>query len=269
MSDETTTPAEPAEPAQPAPAAEPVRSRRGAALRASAVLVAAALLGSYCYTVVRGKHHDRDAARPAATWTAPTPSATRAFGAKSGGAHYGDLSLLLLPIPDDYDPGPDIKAYGNDAVLTAHQAADLIKTDSSGPTAKGRKELDASVDALHVEGAGLRTYTHHDNDLVVQLSLIQMRNQRAAQAEPRFFAEYARTLGGFRRGPKVPGHAQAVCLLPKLDADDELGMMLCQATEGDLLVKMNATGTAPLDQAAAVDLLRRQLDRIQDPGESV
>jgi hypothetical protein len=35
------------------------------------------------------------------------------------------------------------------------------------------------------------------------------------------------------------------------------------------MVKMSATGTAPLDKAAAVDLLRRQLDRIKDPGESV
>jgi hypothetical protein len=35
------------------------------------------------------------------------------------------------------------------------------------------------------------------------------------------------------------------------------------------MVEMNAEGVAPLEQSAAVDLLRRQLDRIQDPGESV
>lgn len=291
MSDESTTgtpsgPARPVPPIPPVPPAQPVapeqpvaleppvppaasRARRANVLKAVAVVAAAAVLGTYCYTVVRNKQHDRDGARPAATWTAPTPSATKAFGAKSGGSHYGSLSLLLLPVPDDYGPGPDVEAYGNDVVLTAGQASALVKGDAGAKTAKERKQLDAAVDALHIEGAGLRTYAHHSHELIVQTALIQMRNKRAAQAESAYFGTFAKALGGYGKGLKVPGHPQATCVLPKRDTGEKLDSMICLATEGDLMVEMNAEGVAPLEQSAAVDLLRRQLDRIQDPGESV
>jgi hypothetical protein len=45
--------------------------------------------------------------------------------------------------------------------------------------------------------------------------------------------------------------------------------MYCQATEGDLLITFNATGTTPFAKDTAADLLKKQLDRVQDPGEAV
>lgn len=267
---------EPALVPEAAPVGEPapVPSRRKVALGAAGALVAVAACGGIGYAVLHHGSGSGHTARATATtpWTQPAPTVTKAFGARSGGSHYGSLRLLLLPVPDDYGPGPDVEAYGNDVVLDAKRATALVRSeqyDTAKLSAKQRKNVEAYIADLHIEGAGLRTYTNHDSELVVRIEIVQLRNQRVAHAETKLFGEIVHAMGGFRNGPKIAGHPQAVCILPPKDAAEKLDGMLCQATSGDLMVKMRVEGFAPLDKASAADLLRRQLDRIQDPGESV
>jgi hypothetical protein len=274
-------PARSALPAPPVPPAPPVlavaaeettavrRSRRGVAIGVVAVLVAVVAAGGIGYAVLRPDGGAKDA-KPAVTpWSAPTPTATKAFGAKSGGSHYGSLGLLLLPVPGGYDPGPDVDQFGNDVVLDAKQAGTLVRGDVSDLSKKDRKEVDQDIEDLRIEGAGLRTYTRQDSELVVQMEIVQMRNKQAASAETKFFGAFAKALGGFRNGPAVKGYADATCVLPPTEPGEKLDMMMCQATEGDLMVKMTVSGTAPLEKDEAVRLLAKQLDRIKDPGEAV
>jgi hypothetical protein len=254
------------------PASPQARGRRRVALGTAAALVAVAAAGGIGYAVLQhGGSGDAKAAQsPAATpWAQPTPTATKAFGARSGGSHYGSLSLLLLPIPDNYDAGPDVDEFGNDVVLDAHHAQDLVKGDVTSLPAKDRKKVEAGVDALHIEGAGLRTYAQHDDRLVIQMEIVQMKNEDAARSETKFFTAFTRALGVLRKGPKITGHPQATCVLPPKEKGEKLDTMFCQATEGDLMVKMTASGTLPLEQAEAADLLRKQLDRVRDPGQAV
>ncbi|MFI1097748.1 hypothetical protein [Streptomyces sp. NPDC020917] len=248
------------------------RGRRRIALFTAAALVAVAAAGGVGYAVLH--HGGPDGVRAGHTaaatpWPEPTPSATKAFGARSGGSHYGSLSLLLLPVPDGYRLGPDVQAFGNDAVLDAHQAQDLVKGDVTSLPAKERKAVQSGVDGLRIEGAGLRTYTQHDERLVVQMAIVQMRNKDAARSVTTFFTQFTRAMGVFRTGPRIAGHPQATCVLPPKKSGAQLDAMFCQATEGDLMVKMTVNGTLPLDKAAAADLLRRQLDRVRDPGQAV
>ena len=121
---------------------------------------------------------------------------------------------------------------------------------------------------LHIEGAGLRTYRAWD-DVIIDIAIVQMRNKAAAHARTAYFTEMTKALGVFRNGPKVKGHPYATCVLPPIDPGKKLDSMLCQATEGDLMVTVTVAGTVPLNKQEAADLLAKQLDRIQDPGEAV
>ncbi|MFC4030174.1 hypothetical protein ACFO3J_01660 [Streptomyces polygonati] len=247
------------------------RPKRGLALGITGALVAIAAGGGIGYAVLEhdGSRGGAAAAAAARPWIAPTPSATKAFGAKSGGSHFGSLDLLLLPVDQNHKPGPDVAGYGNDAVLDAQQAQALAKGDLSWMSKKDRKKVDAAIDALHIEGEGLRTYRSWNGDLVVQMALVQMKNKEAARAEPEFFREFTKAMGIFRVGPKVQGYPQAVCVLPPAEPGDQLDSMTCEATEGDLKVTMTVHGARPLDKTSAVDLLRQQLSRIKDPGQAV
>ncbi|SEG88733.1 hypothetical protein SAMN05216223_119129 [Actinacidiphila yanglinensis] len=255
-------------PAEPAPPVAP-RSRRGLALGLAAALVAVVAGGGVGYAVLHDKDGGTDAKPAAAPWTSPTPTATKAFGAKSGGSHYGSLRLMLLPIPTGYSPGPDVDQYGNDVTLDAEQARALVLGDEKGMSAKERKTVGAAVDDLHIEGAGMRTYTEAAGELVVQIRIVQMKNKEAARAQTDYFSAFTKAMGVFRTGPKVKGYPKATCVLPPAEPGDKLDTMTCQATEGDLMVTMTVEGTRPLDKTTAAGLLSRQLDRIKDPGEAV
>jgi hypothetical protein len=263
-------PSTPVPPAPPAPVPSVRRRPRWrtavGVTAAVAVVAAGVVLGG---TVLHG-HHGSSAGTSAATpWQAPpTPTPSGRFGAKPGGTHYGSLALLLLPMPAGFSPGPDVKAFGNDVLLGAGQARDLVKADTDGMPARDRLGLDAAIDALRIQGAGIRTYTESGGNLVVTISLIQVENQRAAQAIPEFQAAEART-ERFRSGPRVKGFPRATCLLAPLEAGERVSEMMCQAAEGDLVVKLTASGTVPLERTEVAELMAHQLDRVKNPGEAV
>ncbi|MFJ1587192.1 hypothetical protein ACIOC1_28210 [Streptomyces sp. NPDC088197] len=253
----------------PVPVPAPVRSRRGPALIAVGALVAVAAGGGIGYAVLK-QRDDGTSAKPAVAtpWTPPAPTATEDFGAKSGGSHYGSLSELLLPMPAGYGPGPDVEGFGNDVELNATKAADLVKGDLGGLTKKQRAKTEKALAQLHIEGAGMRTYRSIEN-LIVEIEIVQMKNKSAAHAQTDYFTEFTKALGVFRNGPTIDGHPGATCVLPPTEPGEKLDEMLCQATEGDLMVTVTASGVVPLQKNEAAKLLAQQLDRIKDPGEAV
>ncbi|MCM2427059.1 hypothetical protein [Streptomyces sp. RKAG337] len=248
--------------ATPAP-----RKRRALALGIAAALIAVAAGGGIGYAVLR--HDDTpDAKTSAAPWKAPTPAKTGEFGAKSGGSHYGRLGKLLLPLPDTYQPGPDVGEFGNDVELDGKQAVTMMKSSVSRLSKKNRSAVEKSIDDLHLQGAGMRTYSADGGDYVIEIQIVQVTNKQAAAERNEYFNEFTKALGVFRNGPKIAGHDKARCVLPPTEPGEKLDAMSCQATEGDLMVTMTLTGTVPLHKTEAADLLKQQLDRIQDPGVS-
>jgi hypothetical protein len=210
-------------------------------------------------------------------WKAPLPQKTASYGAESGGSHYGALRKLLLPMPQAYVPGPDVAEFGNDAQLSGKRASDLLKAGYRDLPKKQRLAAGKAVDRLGVEGIGLRTYsiygsvgvgTDGDDALVVEIELLQLKNKQAARGATDFFSALAKEVVDLRKGPKIAGYGNAVCVLPPRDKGVPLDRMDCEATEGDLVISLTATGTTPLPKEDAVALLKQQLDRVKDPGEA-
>ncbi|MCZ2526692.1 hypothetical protein [Streptomyces sp. HB2AG] len=202
-------------------------------------------------------------------WTAPVPEASAEYGAGRGGSHYGPLGKLLLPLPEGYEEGPDIGAWGNDVELTGKEAREMAGRAYEGLPAKERKAALKAVEALKVKGVGARTFQdQYDHDLLVEMQLVQMRKS-GAKSLTAFRTELLEGLGVFRNGPRIKGFDEARCFLPPKEKGEGLDMMICFAYDGDLMVTMTAEGTSPLKKKDAADLLRRQLERIATPGEVV
>ncbi|MDX3235736.1 hypothetical protein PV392_08555 [Streptomyces sp. ME03-5709C] len=233
----------------------------------AAALVAVAAGGGIGFAVLQHQKGDAQQA-PAQSWKAPEPKKTGGYGTQSGGSHYGALGKLLLPAPKDYLPGPDIAEFGNDAELPAGQAEKLMRGDLDRLPKKKRDQVRKAVAQLHIQGMGMRTYAEGQRRFVAETQIIQMKNKRYARADTEFFGAFTKALGVFRNGPKIPGHDKARCVLPPKEPGQKLDSMVCQATEGDLMIRMSVYGVAPLQKTEAADLLKQQLDRVQDPGEA-
>ncbi|MFI8185320.1 hypothetical protein OG539_23690 [Actinacidiphila glaucinigra] len=245
----------------------PRRSRRGLAMGVAAALVAVVAGGGIGFAVLQ---HQKDDGKQASgqTWKAPEPKETGEYGTQSGGSHYGPLGKLLLPMPDGYSLGPDIAEFGNDAELPAERAEELMRGDLDGVPKKQRDLVRKAVARLHIQGMGMRTYGEDQDRFFAETQIVQMKNKRSARADTEFFTAFTKALGVFRNGPKIAGHAGARCVLPPKEPGQKLDSMVCQATEGDLLIRMSVTGTSPLRKTEAADLFKQQLDRVQDPGEA-
>jgi hypothetical protein len=196
VSDETT----PAEPVIPEPAK---KSRKPLALGLAGALVAIAAGGGIGYAVLR---HQSDAdASKAQPWKAPKPTKTGSYGAQSGGSHYGKLGKLLLPVPDDYVPGPDVAEFGNDVELSGKQATALMKDTYRGLSKKERQSAEKSVDRLYIQGIGMRTYSAYgyagdgEEGLSVEIRIVQMKNKKAASSATEFYTAFAKASGLFRK----------------------------------------------------------------------
>ncbi|QKW20865.1 hypothetical protein HUT16_18980 [Kitasatospora sp. NA04385] len=250
--------------------AVPVRPPRGArAAKAVAAVLAAALAGVGIGEVVIRVHYPDGPPAPAAAAAAPAPSASAPapWGAKSNGNHFGSLRDLLLPVPDGYRLGPDYKGLGNDDELGA---ADLERAQEellSEMPEKYRGQLKDALGSLHFTGIGVRSLAQNDNRLTAVLKLTRF-NQQTVSEQNALFGSLVDDSDLFRRGPGVPNHPDARCVLPTLDPGDRLDYLTCYSAEGDLLVQMRVSGVVPLDQNRVVDLFRQQLDRLARPGAS-
>ncbi|WP_433891455.1 hypothetical protein [Streptomyces sp. CA-111067] len=268
--------------AEAAPGAAPAvgrrRSGRGIALGAGAVVLAGALVGGYL--VFRGD--DGGGSSGARAASSPTAAATgRSFGVRADGAHYGDLRQALLPIPSGYEPGADLKQYGNDGVLDVKETEGLLTGDTSALSAALRKKATALATGLHAKGAAFRTYRTEDGTIAVQLEVIQVGDRQAAKEQGDRLRAAAAKNGFLRKGPAVEGHPEAICVRSDSEPDDHpdsavgsdpayagIGLMTCEATEGDLMLNAHVSGPLPFKQQST-ELVAGQLDRIDATGSAV
>lgn len=215
-------------------------------------------------TVVRVADADRSA--PTVVWKKPRPEKDRPQQPHRAGGS-ASLADRLLPVPDGFDPGPDIEEFGNDTVLSGERATAVLKDSTRGLPARQRRQHAEAIDGLRVQGMGVRSY--QSSDSVVEMEVVQLRNARAVRELGRFQDAFMKMPDVFRKGPRIEGHRNAHCYLMPEDGKAKLDRMVCNAYQDDLMVHMDAYGTRPLDTEEAARLLEKQLDHLTSPGEYV
>lgn len=238
----------------------PRRSGRGRwiALGAVGVLVAVATGTGIGEAILDG---EKQPARPAPTAQA---AAAPAFGSNADGSHFGSLADLLLPVPDQEALGADDPAFGNDTVLTPAQYQPLFDETFSDLSGGDRGRLSGLLDLGGLKGAALRTY-QVSSQLDVEIGMFQVAPARVV-AGPAITQELANATGAFSGTAPVTGFPKARCYAPPLtQASDQLDYLDCEAVVGDLLVTVEAYGSAPMDTSAVTGLLQQQLTRLGTP----
>ncbi|WP_329598152.1 hypothetical protein OIE43_23075 [Streptomyces pseudovenezuelae] len=259
------------EPVAAAPAGKPVRRGRVAAVVGSVVLAVAVVAG-VGYTVITVDGADRDAGAP--VWKFPKGGAGKEQAAAPKG-----LSAMLVPYgADGWSRGPDIGEYGYDARLSGAQATALRKKPFSRLPRSQRKAVEKQIDKQRITGMAMRSYlsteelssVYTDKASTVTVELSQLDNKAAARGIAEAGKELLAALGDAgREGPRVEGHKDARCVLMPTDDDEKLDAMFCAARQGNVLVSLIAESAKPMQQTGIAMLLREQLDRIAEPGESV
>jgi len=171
-------------PAENPPPAEAVVKAPGRgrwlALGTAAVLSAVVVGGGVGYGVLqvvdKPKHQ-------AAASHKPAPVKAPTYGALSNGNHFGSLSDLLMPVPNEMKAGPDDAGFGNDAVLTASQYKTFYEKTISYLSTADRKRQEQDFQASFVKGYAVRTYLVSDTtDIEIAL---RQENQGAAKGDSR------------------------------------------------------------------------------------
>ena len=201
-------------------------------------------------------------AKPVAAPVTVTPSRVIS-GVRADGTHYGDLSAFLLPVPDGYRPGPDEGQLGNDAPLRPDQADPAVTLLFGALPASDLSGVQGAVAAGHMSGGAVRTYANEAGTLDVALTVWQLDPASSARSAGDF-ARIVKQSKSFRTGPVVPGHADALCVLPTTRVGDPLDSMTCLATVGDTFAIARAEGVVPLDTRAVTDMFGKQLDVLKN-----
>nr|WP_203615866.1 hypothetical protein [Streptomyces sp. SID13726] len=234
--------------------------------------MAGAVVAGVGFTVVTVNGADRDAGAP--VWKFPEARTDKAKAAPAKG-----LSAMLVPYgADGWSRGPDIGEYGYDAQLSGAQATALRKESLSGLPRTQRKALEKRIDKQRLTGVAMRSYVsteelssvYTDQASTVTIELTQLDNKAAVRGITEFQDEFFDALGDvLREGPRVEGHKDARCYLLPTDSDEKLDSMFCSAHQGNVLVSLTADSAKPMQKTGIAMLLREQLDRIAEPGESV
>ena len=264
---------QPASQPQPQPEAQPQpevqfpplppparRSGRGRwiALGAVGVLVAVATGAGIGEAILSGEK------RPAKAPAAQAAAAVPAFGGNADGSHFGSLSDLLLPVPEQGALGADDPGFGNDTVLGPAQYQPFFNEDFSDLSGADRSRLSGLLDLGGLKGAALRTYAVSEQ-LDVEIGMFQFSPARMV-AGPAIVQELANATGPFAGTGSVTGFPKARCYQPPLtQASDQLDYLDCEAVSGDLLVTVEAYGSAPMDTSSVTALLQQQLTRLGTP----
>ncbi|MFE6068566.1 hypothetical protein [Streptomyces sp. NPDC056525] len=242
------------------------------------VLVLGAVGGGVAYTAVTVDRADRSA--PTEAWADPTVTATPqdpAAGIARGRASSA-LSKLLLPVPDGYVLGADIKGYGNDDEVSADRAAALLKQTGEGFYGKKRRAYEKEVDRLGIQGMAMRSYAKQDSSLQAEVLILRMKDRKKVREFYEARKDLIEVLE-LRAGPKIKQYAKnASCYLGPEPAKPrrtdqtrtpDLQDMICSAYDGEVMVTVTAFGAPPFDQKAVADLLEKQLRHIASPGEYI
>ncbi|MER5964811.1 hypothetical protein [Streptomyces sp. NPDC002057] len=239
------------------------------------VLVLGVAGGGVAYTAVTVSSADRTA--PTQVWSAPEPVANDEDPAETAarGRAGTPLSKLLLPVPEGYELGPDQELYGNDGELGEKDAVALMKREGEGLSGKKRRAYEKGVDRLGLQGVAVRTYADLDEAAVITVHITRMKDKKRIKESFRLRTEVLEALE-FPKGPKVKDHRNAACYLvpedetlKKKEREERLDGMICLAYDSEVMVAVTAASARPFDRAATADLLRKQLDHIESPGEYV
>lgn len=290
---ETTAPATEAGPVAEKPLAEepvaekplveepvtPRARRRGRiAAVAGSVLLACAVVGGVGYTVVTVQDAEHDAGSP--TWKLPPLRAgadDRAGGnGKKEGAAGSGLSALLLPFfTDGYQPGPDLAEFGPDAEFSGAQATALRKDALKDLPSASRRKLEKQIDKERIKGMAMRSYVvgrsdyNADGVITFDVRLSRLENRSAVRRSAASFNGFFAAMDVFRKGPKIEGHPDARCFLSPKGESHDLGRAVCTAAVGDVLVSVTSAAPDPIDGKFVAKFFAKQLDRIDDPGQTV
>ncbi|MFB7467584.1 hypothetical protein ACFCZ1_29520 [Streptomyces sp. NPDC056224] len=246
---------------------EPARKvgRRKLALVAAGVAVAV-LAGGGVWAASALGNADRSA--PTAYWVAEGERMPKA--GETGPVPANALTGKLLPVPQDYSPGPDLDGDGNDFFVTGEKAIEGLKEAGGGLSTSERKKRDEALAGLKLKGLAGRGYTGRQGDLVIEV--------RITQADPQTlgaFSEVSKKLlditGDGREAPKVDGYPDARCALVAVGEEkkEKIDSLYCVAVEGDVMLNFRAYGRKPFPTSDAVGFLKNQLSHLKSPGESV
>ncbi|MEY9934295.1 hypothetical protein ABH926_008960 [Catenulispora sp. GP43] len=197
---------------------------------------------------------------PVAPPTTPSPSVTS--GVRPDGTHYGSVKDFLLPIPDGYKPGPDEGGLGNDAAIPPDQADPTVALLFGTLPPSDMTNAQGAITNGHMNDGAVRTYQNEAGTLDVAVTVLRLDPAQSAESTGQF-ERVVKQSRAFRTGPQVPGHPDALCVLPVTHVGDPLDSMTCLATVGDTLAIVNAVGTVPLDTNAVTELFGRQLDTLK------
>lgn len=269
-SEPTPEPTQPvwSEPQYLAPPAVSVPTKKsigtGKILLGVGALVSMALGGGVGAYIVHGKtqHNQQVLAQARAAASAGTKQVSQTAGERSDGSHYGPLFAYLLPIPAGDTLGPDDGDFGDNSSLTSTQITSDIDGLLSGLPQSDMSSARGSLADLQIKNLAVRTYTDTSAGMVVEIALVQVDVSDATQTANAFTSMIS-DLNVFRQGPSVPGYSQAECVLPPGLGSDTLDSMICTASSGDIEVRVDAYGTAPLDQDAIAQLVSQQLDLLK------
>lgn len=247
-------------PPPPAKVRKPIGT--GRILVGLGALVSIAVGGGIGALIVHGKttHNQQVTAQALASVSAkPQPQLA---GVRSDGSHYGPLFAYLLPIPSGYALGPDDADYGNNSYLDKSQLNGDVDGLLSGVPQSDMSSARGSLADVNIKDIAVRTYTEASTSLVVEILLAQSDVSDATDTTKQLQSTIS-DANIFRQGPAVPGYGQVTCVLPPGLGSDTIDSMICLASSGDIEVRVNAYGTAPLDTAAITQLVAQQLDRLK------
>jgi hypothetical protein len=245
---------------------DPTR-RRGvfvAGWLASALAVGAGAGFGILAVVGTGDGTSKDFAMPvlAAVTPSVTPHPSVTSGVRPDGTHYGSVKDFLLPIPDGYKPGPDEGGLGNDSTIPPDQADPTVALLFGSLPASDMSTAQGAIAAGRMSDGAVRTYVNESGTLDVAVTVLRLDPAQSAESTSQF-ERVVKQSRAFRNGPKVPGHQDALCVLPVTHVGDKLDSMTCLATVGDTFAIVNAEGTVPLDATAVTELFGRQLDTLK------
>lgn len=242
-----------------------LRNRRG--LFVAGWLASALAVGTgagFAILAAIGPSKDSVTAAPnlAASPTAASPSPSVTSGVRPDGTHYGSVKDFLLPMPDGFKPGPDEGDFGNDSTIPADQADPTVELLFGKLPASDMTTAQGALTAGHMSDGAVRTYSNQAGTLDVSVTVLLLDPAQSAESTSQF-ERVVKQSRAFRTGPMVPGHPDALCVLPVTHVGDTLDGMVCLGTVGDTFAIVRAEGTVPLDTAAVTGLFGRQLDKLK------
>ncbi|MET9553539.1 hypothetical protein [Streptomyces sp. NPDC006645] len=240
----------------------PRRLPRRVVAGVSAVLALAVAVGGGIWAV--GKAGEADRTAPTRAW----PASDKKPATDEKPLVPVGVGAMLLPVPDGYQPGPDIVPLGNDDVLDAARTAQHAGEAVRGLEAGERDRVAKALKKLTFTGGARRSYTAADSRFVVELHLARVAEAGADRALSRFRSDTGNILGGLREGPPVKANGDADCyLLPDAEGR-KLDAMLCGAYVHDVLITAYAYGAEKLDTEEVARVVAAQLNHVVSPEAS-